>query len=297
MKLEIAEELKQRNKELLILNTVISYLNQFLNIGELLEGALEKVLEIMAIESGALLLLNDDKSSFVLEISKGFSPDFVAKISSVDANESTIGKTLCSGNHLLLWEGDDARVSSSDLLRDEKLNTLFCLPIKTKKKVYGMMMCGHRYSRFFSTRNMNLLENIGSQIALMIENALLFKNIKKSEEHYQQLIEAVDVGIISFSKEGKIILYNKKAEDLFGFSRDEALNASCTTCLPEKHTRLIEELARNYVSSGSTSILDQPLVESATKKDGMEIAVEISYAIWGEKHQPTITATIRDMRS
>ena len=34
----------------------------------------------MAIESGALLLLNDDKSSFVLEISKSFSPDFVAKI-------------------------------------------------------------------------------------------------------------------------------------------------------------------------------------------------------------------------
>jgi PAS domain S-box-containing protein len=297
MKLEIEEELKQRNKELLILNTVISYLNQFLNIGELLEGALEKVLEIMAIESGALLLLNDDKSSFVLEIAKGFSPDFVAKISSVDANESTIGKTLCSGNHLLLWEGDDARVSSSELLRDEKLNTLFCLPIKTKKKVYGMMMCGHRYSRFFSARNMNLLESIGAQIALMIENAMLFKNIKRSEKHYQQLIEAVDVGIISFSKEGKILLYNKKAEDLFGFSRDEALNAPCTTCLPEKHARFIEELARDYVSSGSAGIFEQPLVESAIKKDGMEIALEISYAIWGEKNQPTITATIRDMRS
>ena len=297
MKLELEEELKQRNKELLILNTVISYLNQFLNIGELLEGALEKVLEIMAIESGALLLLNDDKSSFVLEISKGFSPDFVGKIASVDANDSTIGKTLCSGNHLLLWEGDDSRVSSSELLRDENLNTLFCLPIKTKKKVYGMMMCGHRYSRFFSTRNMNLLESIGSQIALMIENALLFKSIKRSENHYQQLIEAVDVGIISFSKEGKIVLYNKKAEDLFGVSREEAMATSLHSVLPEKHNRLIEELARNYVASGTNNIFEQPLVESATKKNGMEIAVEISYAIWGEKNQPTITATIRDMRS
>jgi len=297
MKLELEEELKQRNKELLILNTVISHLNQFLNIGELLEGALEKVLEIMAIESGALLLLNDDKSSFVLEISKGFSPDFVGKIASIDANESTIGKTLCSGNHLLLWEGDDSRVSSSDLLLDEKLNTLFCLPIKTKKKVYGMMMCGHRYSRFFSTRNMNLLESIGSQIALMLENALLFKSIKRSEKHYQQLIEAVNVGIISFSKEGKIVLYNKKAEDLFGFSRDEAMATSLHSVLPEKHARLIAELARNYVASGTQSIFEETFVESATKKNGMEIAVEISYAIWGEKSAPTITATIKDMRS
>ena len=297
MKLELEEELKQRNKELLILNTVISYLNQFLNIGELLEGALEKVLEIMAIESGALLLLNDDKSSFVLEISKGFSPDFVAKISTIDANESTIGTTLCSGNHLLLWEGDDSRVSSSELLRDEKLNTLFCLPIKTKKKVYRMMMCGHRYSRFFSTRNMNLLESIGSQIGLMVENALLFKSIKRSEKHYQELIQAVDVGILSFTKAGRIILCNKKAEDLFGVSRDEALRISLHDLLPEKHTRLIEELACNYVASGNKGMFDQPVVESAIQKNGREIAVEISYAIWGEKEEPTITATVKDVRS
>ena len=61
MKTEIEEELRQRNKELLILNTIISFINQFLNIGELLENALEKVLEIMTIESGALLLLNEKK--------------------------------------------------------------------------------------------------------------------------------------------------------------------------------------------------------------------------------------------
>lgn len=296
MKLDLEEELKQRNKELLILNTVISYLNQFLNIGELLESALEKVLEIMAIESGALLLLNDDKSSFVLEIAKGFSPDFVGKISSVDANGSVMGKTVCSGNHLLLWEGDGSRVSSSELLRDEKLNTLFCLPIKTKKKVYGMMMCGHRYSRFFSTRNITLLESIGAQVALLVENALLYKNSKQAEEDYHHLIEAVDVGIISCSRAGIILLCNKKAEAIFGVSRSEALRHSVTQLLPEKHMHIIEELARNYLAAGSNGSFDQTLVESLRNRNGREIAVEVSYAIWGDKNDPTITATIRDRR-
>ena len=145
---------------------------------------------------------------------------------------------------------------------------------------------------------MNLLESIGSQIALMIENALLFKSIKSSEKHYQQLIEAVDVGIISFSKEGKIVLYNKKAEDLFGTHVMKRWRLHyIQVALHEKHLALIAELARNYVTSGTQSIFEAPLVESATKKNGMEIAVEISYAIWGEKSAPTITATIRDMRS
>ena len=124
MKLELEEELKQRNKELLILNTVVSSLNQYLNLGELLEGSLEKVLEIMSIESGAMLLINEDQTQFVLEVTKGFSPEFVSKIALVDANESTVGQTICAGNHLLLWEGDDSRFASSDWLTDEHLNSL-----------------------------------------------------------------------------------------------------------------------------------------------------------------------------
>ena len=67
VRMEIEDELKQRTRELLILNTIISFLNRYLNIGELLDNALEKVLEIMKIESGALLLL--DKEEILLFLS------------------------------------------------------------------------------------------------------------------------------------------------------------------------------------------------------------------------------------
>ena len=297
MKLELEEELKQRNKELLILNTVISFLNQYLNLGELLESALEKVLEIMNIESGALLLLDEEKNQFVLEVTKGLSPEFISKISMIDANKSSLGRTICSGNHLLLWEGDDSRISSSEWLNDEHLNTLFSLPIKTKQKVYGMMMCGHRYSRFFSTRTMNLLENIGQQIALLVENALLYKEVKNSEGKYQRLIESVDVGIISFDKEGIIFQCNKKAEELFGFSNGQALSTSVKELMSEKHVHLINEITDNYTtSSGNDNVLDKTLVEWHKKNNGQEIPLEVFYTVWGERVSPIITATIKDMR-
>ncbi len=297
MKLEVEEELKQRNKELLVLNTIVSFLNQFLNLGELLESALEKVLEIMTIESGALLLLNQGKNQFVLEVTKGFSPAFVSKIATIDAFESNVGRTISSGNHLLLWEGDNSRIAYSDWLSDENLNTLFCLPIKTKKKVYGMMMCGHRYSRFFSNRNMNLLENIGHQIALLVENALLFKEVKDSEECCQHLIEAVDVGIISFDKEGKIFQCNKKAGELFGVSNGEVIGGSFKDFLPEERRQCIDEIVENYKQGGSNGVPGQPVIEHCRKRDGQEVPFEISYSIWGEKHSPVITATIRGMCS
>ena len=297
MKLELEEELKQRNKELLILNTVVSTLNQYINLGELLEGSLEKVLEIMSIESGAMLLLNEDQSQFVLEVTKGFSPEFVSKIAIIDANDSKVGQTICAGNHLLLWEGDDSKLASNDWLTDEHLNSLCFLPIKTKQKVYGIMMCGHRYSRFFSTRNMNILENIGHQIALLVENALLYREVKDSARRYQSLIESVDVGILSFDKDGKIFQCNRKAEQLFDLSSGEAIDRSFKDFMSEKHAHLIDEITHNYsTSSGNDNGSDQTILECYKTNNDQEIPLEVSYTIWGERGKPNITATVKDMR-
>ena len=295
MKTEIEEELRQRNKELLILNTIISFINQFLNIGELLENALEKVLEIMTIESGALLLLNEKKDAFLLETSKGFSPDFALKISKIDAEENIIGKTICSGNNILIGDGNALNNHFAELMLSEGYNTIFCLPIKTKKRVYGMLICGHRYSRFFSKRNTSILESIGHQIAISIENSLLYKEVKESEEKYHHLVESANIGIVSLTKEGKIFQFNKKAEDIFGFSREEVVDSQLVKILSENQNQLIENITKQYMTSGNDKIFDQSIVTYGRKKDGKEIQLEISYSIWGDRNGPIITATIRDM--
>lgn len=295
IRMEIEEELRQRNRELLILNTIISSLNKFLNIGELLDTALEKVLEIMKIESGSLLLLDEEKSNFAIETSKGFSPGFVSKISRIDVEENIIGETLFSGNHLVLESGEPSNIPIKEWLLTENVSSFFCLPIKTKKRVYGMMMCGRRYSRFFSENDIRLLNNIGYHIALSIENALLYKEVRDSEEKYRHLTETANIGIISFNKEGKIFQFNKKAEDIFGFSREEIINNLATEILPEKHNQLIEKMTEHYMKSGKHKILGQPIVEYGRGKDGKQMTLEISYSIWGDKLNPIIIATIMDM--
>jgi PAS domain S-box-containing protein len=141
-----------------------------------------------------------------------------------------------------------------------------------------------------------LLKNIGYQVALSIENALLYKEVRDSEEKYRLLTESANIGIISFTRKGKIFQFNKKAEDIFGFSRKEIVNKFAVELLPEKHSQLIEKLAKKFMSSGKHNTLDQSIVEHVKGKGGTSIPIEISYSIWGERLDPIITATIRDMR-
>jgi PAS domain S-box-containing protein len=295
VRMEIEDELKQRNRELLILNTIISFLNRYLNIGELLDNALEKVLEIMKIESGALLLLDDEEKKFTVEESKGFSPGFVAQISTIDLEENVIGETVGSGDVFLLEENPSSNMPYAQLLLSENMSSLLFLPIKTKDMVYGMMIYGHRHSRFFSENETRLVKNIGYQIAISIENAILFKKVKESEAKYRHLSESANIGIVSFNKEGKIFQFNKKAEDIFGFSRDEIIDSIAMKILPVNHKELYKKISDNYITSRKNETLGQPIIAEGRSKDDRPISLEISYSVWGDKLNPIITATIRDL--
>jgi PAS domain S-box-containing protein len=120
--------------------------------------------------------------------------------------------------------------------------------------------------------------------------------VKESEEKYRLLTESANIGIISFTREGKIFQFNRKAEELFGFSREEIINDSVLTLLPATHHELIERIAKQYMSSGTHKPLVQPLVDYVKRRDGSPLVLEIAYSVWGERINPLITATIRDVR-
>jgi len=292
----VEEELKQRNRELLILNTIICFLNKFLNLGELLDNALEKVIEIMKIEAGALLLLDDANNTFTVETSKGFSPGFVSNVLNIDGEKHIIGKTICSGDYFMIDDIETSKIPDTEWLISENISNFLCIPMKTKRKVYGMMMFGHRHLRFFTEPDIELLETIGDQISLSIENSLLYKEMRDSEEKYRLLTESANIGIISFTKEGSIFQFNKKAEDIFGFYRNEIINNPAKEILPEKHDQIIKKISKKYMSSGKHDSLERPIIEYGRGKSGNTIPLEISYSVWGERHNPLITATVKDMR-
>jgi len=42
--------------------------------------------------------------------------------------------------------------------------------------------------------------------------------------------------------------------------------------------------------------LERPIIEYGRGKDGNTIPLEISYSVWGERQNPLITVTVKDMR-
>ncbi|MGH9741124.1 MAG: sigma 54-interacting transcriptional regulator [Candidatus Acidiferrum sp.] len=63
------------------------------------------------------------------------------------------------------------------LLREEGVQTICCVPLITQGRTFGTLNLASRREDAFSSQDLELLQQVGAQIAIAVENALAFKQI------------------------------------------------------------------------------------------------------------------------
>ncbi|HBA88028.1 MAG TPA: histidine kinase [Geobacter sp.] len=99
------------------------------------------------------------------------------------------------------------------------------------------------------------------------------------EELYRQLVERCNDAIIYSDREGIIRLWNKGAEQMLGFTADEALGRSLDIFIPENQRARHWEGYFRVMETGSTRYATELLAAPATCKDGTRISTEFSMTI------------------
>jgi PAS domain S-box-containing protein len=102
------------------------------------------------------------------------------------------------------------------------------------------------------------------------------------ERLYRQIIEQSGIAIVYGDVEGVIRLWNKGAEEIFGWTAEEALGKSMDFIIPEKHRRAHAEGYRRVMTSGVTKYGRSMLAVPALTKGGQRISVEFSIVLLKE---------------
>jgi len=114
------------------------------------------------------------------------------------------------------------------------------------------------------------------------------------ERRFRELLEAAPDAIMQVDAEGRIILLNRVAEDMFGYSRDELLGQPVEALIPhELHARHAEHRA-HYRQNPMTRTMGSGLALEAIRKDGSRFPVEISLSPSESVEGFRVTAIIRD---
>ena len=126
------------------------------------------------------------------------------------------------------------------------------------------------------------------------EKVLNEKELSSLEAHHQQIIENASDAIISFDIDGKIFQFNKKAQELFGYSFEESKNMTLFSLMPEETHEQQKKIVREIFLKNA--LQTSKLVEGiCLKKDGARITVEATFSFQKTKGIQAITAILRDI--
>ncbi len=121
------------------------------------------------------------------------------------------------------------------------------------------------------------------------------KPVSEAERRLGELLESAPDAILELDSEGRIVLLNRMAEQLFGYTRGELLGQTVDALVPEAlreaHTRHREQ----YLSQPVTRPMGSGLKLEARRKDGSHFPVEISLSPVKSSTGSRVTAIIRDV--
>jgi signal transduction histidine kinase/ActR/RegA family two-component response regulator len=217
------EDILSLNQELSILNAISQVVNQSIDLDEIVNRSLDKIMEMTEVRSAGFYLLDEQSNDLVYVAHRGFSKVFLKGMKRIKLGEGATGEVAQSGKPQFI---DDypGYPGAIPLAIEEGLKSIVVVPLKSRDKVYGTLNIARKEFHQFTPFEKNLLTAIGQIIGGAIERAFLYsENVKRLEE--QKTLSAVSQEIAS-KLELQVILQKimeKAVELLEGESGDIVL--------------------------------------------------------------------------
>ncbi len=102
-------------------------------------------------------------------------------------------------------------------------------PLVTRDHLAGALFFGSLADASYDRVDRDFLGLVANQVALAVDNAHLFEQIRKSKVYLEQVLNAAeDTAIISVNREGRTVTFNSGAERILGLPAAQAVGREIT---------------------------------------------------------------------
>jgi PAS domain S-box-containing protein len=185
----------------------------------------------------------------------------------------------------------DRNFSRAAVASREGLRSAFAFPIKSKRKILGVIEFFTRESRSPDDALLKVVETLGLQIGECSERWRAERELRESA-----ILRAALDAIIIIDKEGRILEWNAAAETTFVRKRAEVLGENLFGLIaPPALQRNYEELLRQHLNPSHAGLLGQRIELIATRRNGSEFPIELALTPVSRKRPPLFMAYVRDI--
>jgi PAS domain S-box-containing protein len=238
------EKPEERTRGLAALCAITEAISGSLDLDETLNKALEKVMEFLGVEIGAIFLLDDQKRQAKLMVQRGLSEKSVQSLNTLRVNERVIKALTKEGKRGKWVVIIEEALKRTRLLKDikaaiarERAQSYLPILVRSRQDILGGMIVASREPREFTPEQIGLSIAVGRQIGVAIENARLYQEqrhqleehkraeeaLREVKEFSDDLIASMQDGFSVLDSRGVHIDVNSALCQITGFSREELI--------------------------------------------------------------------------
>jgi len=193
--------LERRNKVLFVLYEISRQLNSIGDFNELLNKIMDLILMIIDADYGFLILTGEKGKDDLIPVVVKVKNQIIKNQGELKASRTIVNKVIQDKVSLLTSNAMmDSRLDHGKSLFLHQIRSAMCVPLWKKDAIIGVIQLGSvRMDNHFDQDDLQLLQTISSQMALVIEQASLNEQIREEEMmrnrlerfHSPQVIEMI----------------------------------------------------------------------------------------------------------
>ncbi len=240
-------------------------------LGSFLEIALEKVCRT---DYNVFYLLNSRGDKLNLIFAKNFTENDKKEAEKSAMNRHP-GKVVRSKQKIIINDTTKEKISITGKRSFEVLSRLF-IPLIISDKCVGTLGIANTEKNTFSDDHVQLLSFIGNLTCIKYGELKRKKELKERNKYFAKIIDnALDAHLI-MNRKGKVTYWNKKAEELFGWTLKEALGASMASLIIPDHYKQSHKTGfQTFLKTGKKKVIGQRIEIEAVTKSKKIIPIEL----------------------
>jgi|GEM_PF-2724765 len=224
------EQLQREREDLAALSKVTANAISTLNLEQLLDVLLQRIVEVTHADTAVILLAENQG------LSEGEPPKLAVRASigleeelrscfAVAIGEGFAGTIAATMQPLYLEDAQANPLIASHVVKERGIRSMLGVPLKRHGSLVGVLHVDWCSVHPRNERVLHMLEITAERCTMAILNAQLYETTKQLQEHLQLQIDRMPIACILLDKDFRCTDWNPAAAKIFGYHKAEVLGS------------------------------------------------------------------------
>ncbi len=171
----------ERREQFNILMELSALINSSLDVTEIRKRTIEAAVRLVDAETGSLLFLDDETGNLFFDVALGEKGEYIKNIR-LEKGQGISGWVAEHQEPVIINDvrNDPRFFKDADKKSELETRDMVCLPVRLKNKLVGVLEAINKRHGQFESGDVELLTALSNQVAVAIENARLYDELKET---------------------------------------------------------------------------------------------------------------------